>query len=197
MYDPNMPAPLPGQMQITGMSPGGFPAQTQGQRVGVPGGFGGGMIPQFGGNPGFNQPPAFSPPVQNVNALNGPTRVPAPEGSRANGGWHMPLGEGMTRGPIDIQAILEWARGLPSPQDYRSDGGFDRAGWQGARNDWMGSAPWRVPAPDAAQPQQSQAAGTPTPSAQPPMGMAGSSYRVQGANPSGSPFQLPTYNFGG
>lgn len=53
MYDPNMPAPLPGQMQITSVGSGsGFPMQPQGYRSGVPqGGFGGGISP--GGFPAF------------------------------------------------------------------------------------------------------------------------------------------------
>lgn len=61
MYDPNMPAPLPGQMQITSVGSGsGFPMQPQGYRSGVPqGGFGGGISP--GGFPAF--PGGMTPPI--------------------------------------------------------------------------------------------------------------------------------------
>jgi len=79
MYNPNMPAPMPGQMQITSMpQSGGMTFQPPGQRVGVPqgggispggfpaypgGGFGG-MAPPMGGGFGGQRPPmgGFTPP---------------------------------------------------------------------------------------------------------------------------------------
>lgn len=203
------PTPPPGQFGITsvgggyqmppqrggGISPGGYPA-----------------MPQRGGMP---QPPAFAPPVPAMgqrpgipgqipgvpgmtpggfpaqqNALNSPVQPPQ------GGGWAMQAPkEG--RLPLDINAILEWARSHPSAQSFRTDDGFDRAGWQAARDEWMGSAPWRgLVAPGGGGGGQLPPQA-PFARPQPPQGMVGQSYDVQNLIPSGSPYQFPTYNFGG
>jgi len=200
------PTPPPGQFGITsvgggygqrGISPGGYPAQ-----------------PQRGG---MQQPPAFAPPVpamgqrpsapgmnpggitlggfpaqQPQNALVAAPQVP---GMRSQGqGVNM----GQWNGSVDMQAIMDWIAGRPRATEYRTDDGFNRSGWTAARDEWMMGAPWRsgAPAPGVAPggPAPQPAPFTPP---QPPQGMVGQSYNVQGLIPSGSPFQFPTYNFGG
>lgn len=194
----------PGGMQRPGMgiTPGGFPAQP--------------------GRP-MPQAPAFTPPVPSMgqlpnymNALQGnPARPPVP-GGLLSGMEPVPASQvpqvpgqrsqgpavrvGNATGPLDRDALMAWVQSLPRPDAYRTENGFDRAGWQAAFTEWRNQSPW------ASLGGQGIAAGEPNPAA-PPMsqpianptmpGMVGSSYNVGGLVPGANGFQLPTYNIGG
>lgn len=163
---------MPGQMQITsmpqqgGMSPGGFPAQAQGWRSGVPqGGMGqpfgmrnvpaqpqmgptpyGGGMPQFGGGMGGGGmiPPQFGGmiPQMSGNALGGvQPHIQRPD---------RPNGPGQGFGGHDVRAFIDAIRGWigQRPDNMTPE----------LRQEWIGQRPdfWSF-----MNQQQQQAASTP------------------------------------
>lgn len=158
MYDPNRPAPLPGQMQTMG-APSALPAQAQGWRSGVPGspaspagpvtpggfpvtpgGMGGNINALLGGLPGIG--PALGG-IGSGGAVPPPapgTAPSFPNQQRPDGAGFM-AGDGLQRGGINGGAFMDALRAWLDTRPRWNGFEGTRPEFRDARMDWRAQRP--------------------------------------------------------